>query len=68
VVDYQVVPPDAPPADLTATEPEETKKRGRPKGAKRAPKDDALLQAGSEKLVEVLERIATALEKIASRD
>lgn len=68
VVDYQVVPPDAPPADLTATEPEETKKRGRPKGAKRTPKDDALLQAGSEKLVEVLERIATALEKIASRD
>ena len=68
-IEQPVNPPDAAKPDLSLTEPEEdkTKKRGRPKGTSSRTSKNALAQIEGEKLLDVLERIATSLETLASK-
>ncbi|NBT35787.1 MAG: hypothetical protein EBT03_09690 [Betaproteobacteria bacterium] len=59
-VALSIVPPDAPAADQNATEPEEKKKRGRPKKAATSTDD------GDEGLYERMDRLTAAIEKLAA--
>jgi hypothetical protein len=64
-VAMSIVPPDAPAADQNATEPEEKKKRGRPKGVKTAA-TSSTDEGHDDGLYERMDRLTAAIEKLAA--
>lgn len=64
-VAMSIVPPDAPAADLQATEPEEKKKRGRPKGSANKASSSTDEGSGDDALYERMDRLTAAIEKLA---